>query len=195
MVNLYVVISTIFLNSINKKVAFFLGLIDYCRLLVKTFVERGAVVLRDNLSDALKVALKTQDKASLGTIRLILASIKDQDISVRADGNSEGVSDAQILSLLQTMVKQRNESIRLYEDAGRHDLADQEKNEITVIQRFMPKQLGDEEVESVIKDAIKKIDAKSLKDMGKAMGYLKERYPGQIDFSKASIVVRNILEN
>ena len=81
MVNLYVVISTIFLNSINKKVAFFLGLIDYCRLLVKTFVERGAVVLRDHLSDALKVALKTQDKASLGTIRLILASIKDQDIS------------------------------------------------------------------------------------------------------------------
>ena len=152
-------------------------------------------MLRDNLSDALKVALKTQDKASLGTIRLILASIKDQDISVRVDGNSEGISDAQILSLLQTMVKQRNESIRLYEDGGRNDLADQEKNEITVIQRFMPKQLGDEEVESVIKDAIKKIDAKSLKDMGKAMGYLKERYPGQIDFSKASIVVRNILEN
>ena len=87
-------------------------------------------MLRDQLSDALKVALKTQDKASLGTIRLILASIKDQDISVRADGNSEGVSDAQILSLLQTMVKQRNESIRFYEDGGRHDLADQEKNEI-----------------------------------------------------------------
>ena len=73
-------------------------------------------MLRDNLNDALKVALKAQDKASLGTIRLILASIKDQDISVRADGNSDGVSDAQILSLLQTMVKQRNESIRLYED-------------------------------------------------------------------------------
>jgi len=152
-------------------------------------------VLRDNLNDALKVALKAQDKASLGTIRLILASIKDQDISVRVDGNSDGVSDAQILSLLQTMVKQRNESIRLYEDGGRHDLADQEKNEITVIQRFMPQQLGDEEVKSAIKDAIQKIDAKSLKDMGKVMGYLKEGYPGQIDFSKASIVVRNILES
>ena len=109
-------------------------------------------MLRDNLNGALKVALKTQDKASLGTIRLILASIKDQDISVRADGNSEGVSDAHILSLLQTMVKQRNESIRLYEDGGRHDLADQEKNEIIVIQRFMPQQLGEEEVEAAIKD-------------------------------------------
>ena len=152
-------------------------------------------MLRDNLNDALKVALKTQDKVSLGTIRLILASIKDQDISVRADGNLEGVSDAHIMSLLQTMVKQRNESIRLYEDGGRHDLADQEKNEITVIQRFMPQQLGEEEAESAIKDAITKIGAKNLKDMGKTMGYLKERYPGQMDFSKASIVVRNILEN
>jgi hypothetical protein len=93
------------------------------------------------------------------------------------------------------MVKQRNESIRLYEDGDRHDLADQEKNEITVIQRFMPQQLGEEEVESAIKDAISEIGAKNLKDMGKTMGYLKERYPGQIDFSKASIVVRNILEN
>ena len=152
-------------------------------------------MLRANLNDALKVALKTQDKVSLGTIRLILASIKDQDISVRADGNSEGVSDTHILSLLQTMVKQRNESIRLYEDGGRHDLADQEKNEIIVIQRFMPQQLGKEEVEVAIKDAIKNIGAKNLKDMGKTMSYLKEQYPGQIDFSKASIVVRDILEN
>ena len=152
-------------------------------------------MLRDNLNDALKVALKTQDKVSLGTIRLILASIKDQDISVRADGNLEGVSDAHIMSLLQTMVKQRNESIRLYEDGGRHDLADQEKNEITVIQRFMPQQLGEEEVKSAIKDAITKIGSKNLKDMGKTMGYLKERYPGQMDFSKASFVVRNILED
>ena len=152
-------------------------------------------MLRDNLNDALKVALKTQDKVSLGTIRLILASIKDQDISVRADGNLEGVSDAHIMSLLQTMVKQRNESIRLYEDGGRHDLADQEKNEIIVIQRFMPQQLGEKEVEAAIKDAIKNIGAKNLKDMGKTMGYLKERYPGQIDFSKASAVVRDILEN
>ena len=150
MVNLYVVISTIFLNSINKKVAFFLGLIDYCRLLVETFVERGAVVLRDQLSDALKVALKTQDKAALGTIRLILASIKDKDISVRVDGNSEGVSDAQILSLLQTMVKQRNESIRLYEDGGRHDLADQEKYEMSVVQEFLPAQLSAEEISDMI---------------------------------------------
>jgi hypothetical protein len=93
------------------------------------------------------------------------------------------------------MVKQRSESIRLYEDGGRHDLADQEKNEIKVIQRFMPQQLGEEKVEAAIKDAIKDIGAKNPKDMGKIMGYLKEQYPGRIDFSKASIVVRNILEN
>ena len=147
-------------------------------------------MLRDNLNDALKVALKAQDKASLGTIRLILASIKDQDISVRGDGNSDGVSDAQILSLLQTMMKQRNESIRLYEDGGRHDLADQEKNEITVIQRFMPQQLDYEEVESAIKDAIHKIGAKSIKDMGKVMGVLKAKYTGQLDFGKVGGMVK-----
>jgi uncharacterized protein len=150
-------------------------------------------VLREELNNALKLAMKSQDKSSVGTIRLVLASIKDQDIAARGDGNLDGISDAQVLVLLQTMVKQRNESARLYEDGGRHDLAEQEKEEIQIIRRFTPRQLEVLEVESVVREIIKEIDMQDLKDMGKIMGLLKERYPGQIDPSKASSIVRGIL--
>lgn len=150
-------------------------------------------MLREELNNALKLAMKSQDKPSVGTVRLVLASIKDQDIAARGDGNLDGISDAQILALLQTMVKQRNESARLYEDGGRNDLAEQEKKEIQIIQRFTPRQLGDLEIESVVREIIKEIDLQGLKDMGIIMGLLKERYPGQIDLSKAGSVVRNIL--
>lgn len=150
-------------------------------------------MLREELNNALKLAMKSQDKSSVGTIRLVLASIKDQDIAARGDGNLDGISDAQVLVLLQTMVKQRNESARLYEDGGRHDLAEQEKEEIQIIRRFTPRQLEVLEVESVVREIIKEIDMQDLKDMGKIMGLLKERYPGQIDLSKASSIVRGIL--
>jgi len=150
-------------------------------------------VLREELNNALKLAMKSQDKSSVGTIRLVLASIKDQDIAARGDGNLDGISDAQVLVLLQTMVKQRNESARLYEDGGRYDLAEQEKEEIQIIRRFTPRQLEVLEVESVVREIIKEIDMRDLKDMGKIMGLLKERYPGQIDLSKASSIVRGIL--
>ena len=150
-------------------------------------------MLREELNNALKLAMKSQDKSSVGTVRLVFASIKDQDIAARGDGNLDGISDAQILALLQTMIKQRNESARLYEDGGRNDLAEQEKKEIQIIQRFMPRQLGDLEIESVVREIIKEIDLQGLKDMGIIMGLLKERYPGQIDLSKAGSVVRNIL--
>ena len=150
-------------------------------------------MLREELNNALKLAMKSQDKSSVGTVRLVLASIKDQDIAARGDGNLDGISDAQILVLLQTMVKQRNESARLYEDGGRNDLAEQEKKEIHIIRRFTPRQLEDLEVESVVREIIKEVDLQGLKDMGKIMGLLKERYPGQIDLSKAGRVVRSIL--
>ena len=151
--------------------------------------------MRVELSNALKVAMKAQDKLTLGTVRLILASIKDQDIAARSSGNLEGISDYQVLALLQTMVKQRHESIRLYEEGERLELAAQERNEIKVIRRFMPAQIGDEELGTVVKQAIQESDAKELKDIGKTMEFLKENYPGRIDFSKASALIRDVLSS
>ena len=139
------------------------------------------------------MAMKTKDKSALGTIRLILASIKDQDICARVDGNSEGITDDQVLSLLQTMVKQRNESIRLYEEGGRLELAEREKAEIAVIRRFTPNQIEGEEFKVAIQDAMAEVGAETIKDMGKTMALLKQRYPGRMDFAKASGAVREHL--
>ena len=150
-------------------------------------------MLRSELNDALKVAMKTKDTCALGTIRLILASIKDQDICARTDGNSDGITDEQVLALLNTMVKQRRESIRLYEQGGRLELAQREQAEIDVIRRFTPSQLEGEEFLAAIKDAMLEVVAKTIKDMGKTMALLKQKYPGQMDFSKASGVVRQKL--
>ena len=150
-------------------------------------------MLRSELNDALKLAMKTKDSCALGTIRLILASIKDQDICARTDGNSDGITDDQVLALLNTMVKQRNESIRLYEQGGRLELAEREQAEIDVIRRFTPSQLEGEEFHAAIQGAMLEVDAKTIKDMGKTMALLKEKYPGQMDFSKASGVVRQKL--
>ena len=150
-------------------------------------------MLRSELNEALKVAMRAKDKCALGTIRLILASIKDQDICARVDGNSEGISDDQVLSLLQTMVKQRNESIRLYEEGGRLELAEREQAEIAVIRRFTPNQIEGEEFNAAIQDAIAEVDAETIKDMGKTMALLKQRYPGRMDFAKASGAVREQL--
>jgi uncharacterized protein YqeY len=146
-------------------------------------------LLRSELNDALKSAMKTKDTCAVGTIRLILASIKDQDICARTDG----VSDDQVLALFNTMVKQRRESIRLYEQGGRLELAQREQAEIDVIRRFMPNQLEGEAFQAAIQDAILEVDAKTIKDMGKTMALLKQKYPGQMDFSKASGVVREKL--
>jgi len=150
-------------------------------------------LLRSELNNALKSAMKTRNKCTVGTIRLILASIKDQDISARTDGESDGISDDQVLALFNTMIKQRRESIRLYEQGGRLELAQREQAEIDVIQRFMPSQLEGEAFQAAIQDAILEVDAKTIKDMGKTMALLKKKYPGQMDFSKASGVVREKL--
>ena len=150
-------------------------------------------MLRSELNNALKSAMKTKDKCAVGTIRLILASIKDQDICARTDGESDGISDDQVLALFNTMVKQRRESIRLYEQGGRLELAQREQAEIDVIRRFMPCQLEGEALQAAIQDAILEVDAKTIKDMGKTMALLKQKYPGQMDFSKASGAVREKL--
>jgi uncharacterized protein YqeY len=154
-----------------------------------------STVIRSELNEALKVSMKAQDKCAVGTIRLILAALKDRDICARAGGNDDGVSEDEVLSLLQTMVKQRAESIRLYEEGGRLELAEQEREEVEVIRRFMPRPLDGDELDGVVKDAIREIGAKDIKDMGRTMALLKQRYPGRMDFSKASGIVREALVN
>ncbi len=150
-------------------------------------------MLRQRLSDALKDALKSKDQIGLSTVRLILAALKDRDIAARGKGNKEGISDEDILGLLQSMIKQRQESIVLYEKGGRCELAEQERGEIAVIERFLPKQMGEAEMAKAVAAAISETGAQSLKDMGKTMAALKSRYAGQMDFAKASALVKQAL--
>jgi uncharacterized protein YqeY len=150
-------------------------------------------MLREKLNEAMKEAMRARDQAALGTIRLILAKLKDTDIAARTEANREGVADDKILSLLQGMIKQRNESIVLYEKGNRTDLADKEKAEIVVIERFLPQQMDEAAVEAAVKDAVASSGAKSIKDMGGVMAALKTKYAGQMDFAKASAVVKKTL--
>ena len=150
-------------------------------------------MLRDKLSDALKDAMRARDMAAVGTIRLILAKLKEVDIAARTEANREGVADDKILSMLQGMIKQRNESIVLYQKGNRADLADKEKAEIGVIERFLPQQMDEAAVEAAVKEAVAASGAKSIKDMGGVMAALKAKYAGQMDFAKASAAVKKAL--
>ena len=150
-------------------------------------------MLRDKLNEAMKDAMRARDTAALGTIRLILAKLKEVDIAARTEANREGVADDRILSMLQGMIKQRNESVALYEKGNRADLADKEKAEIAVIERFLPQQMNEAAVDAAIREAIAATGATSIKDMGKVVGQLKAKYAGQIDFSKASAAVKKAL--
>ena len=150
-------------------------------------------MLRARLTDALKTAMKARDERTVATLRLILAALKDRDIAARSEGKMDGVDDAGILALLQSMIKQRHESIELYRKGGRDELAEQEAQEIAVIEQFLPEQMSDEEMARAVKEVIKELDAKSLKDMGRTMAALKERYPGRMDFAKASALVKEAL--
>lgn len=148
--------------------------------------------MRDEINDSLKQAIKAQDKRRVGTLRLINAAIKDRDIAARSNGRDK-VSDADILEILAKMVKQRQESAVTYEDAGRPELAAQEREEITIIQDFLPKQMDEEATAAAVKEVVDEIGATSLKDMGRTMAALKERYPGEMDFRKANQVVKELL--
>lgn len=141
--------------------------------------------MRDTLNDSLKEAVKAKDSRKACTLRLINAAIKDRDIAIRASG-SERLSDEGILELLGKMVKQREESSRVYEEAGRLDLAEQETEEIEIIRTFLPRQLSEDEVSAAVVKAINETGAEGLRDMGKIMSALKARFPGQIDACKAS---------
>jgi len=150
-------------------------------------------MLRTRFSEALKENLRAKRSREVGTIRLVLAALKDRDIAVRGGGNTEGISDDEILQMLNSMVKQRRESIELYEKGGREALAQQEKEEIEIIQGFMPKQMDDAEVKEAVMAAIGESEAASIRDMGKVMGLLKGKFTGRMDFSKASSMVKQHL--
>ena len=146
--------------------------------------------MRDTLAKALKDALKSKDSVALSTMRLISAALKDRDIAARSSGNPDGISDEDILGMLQTMIKQRGESAKMYMDGGRPELAEAEQNEIAIIQQFLPQQLDDEAMQSAIAEIISDTDAQSVKDMGKVMGELKTRFAGQMDFGVASGMIK-----
>ena len=150
-------------------------------------------MLRTKLNEAMKDAMRARDQAALGTIRLILAKLKDTDIAARTEASREGVADEKILSMMQGMIKQRNESIALYEKGARQDLADKEKAEITVIERFLPRQMDEAAVDAAVRDAMAASGAKTIKDMGGVMAALKAKYAGQMDFAKASAAVKKAL--
>jgi len=149
--------------------------------------------LRDQINTSLKAAMKSGDKRRVSTLRLVNSAVKDRDIQNRTAGPDAGVSDAQIVDVLAKMVKQRQESLEIYEKAGRDELATQEREEIAIIQGFMPKQLSDAEMKSVIAAVIRETGATSVKDMGKVMGALKAKYSGQMDFGKAGAVIKGLL--
>ncbi len=149
--------------------------------------------MREIIDAALKDALKSQDKRRISTLRLIRAAIQDRDIINRGAGK-DPVSDEEILQILSKMVKQREESAKAFEDGNRLELAAQERGEICIIRDFMPKQLGDEQVRQACQKIIAEVGGGGLRDMGKCMAALKDRYPGQMDFSKASGVVKSLLQ-
>jgi len=150
-------------------------------------------MLRQQISDALKSSMKDKDARSTSTLRLILAALKDRDIADRSKGNADGLNDDGILSLLQSMIKQRRESITMYEKGGRMELAQGEAEEIAVIERFLPAQMSDDGIKEAVIAVIAEVGAESIKEMGKVMGALKQKYAGQMDFSKAGAVVKERL--
>tara|TARA_Y100000590_G_scaffold466946_2_gene644017 strand:- start:13861 stop:14322 length:462 start_codon:yes stop_codon:yes gene_type:complete len=148
---------------------------------------------RQEFNTALKESMKNKDMTAVSTIRLILAALKDRDVAARTSGQSEGVNETEILAMLQSMLKQRAESICIYEKSDRQDLADREHAEVKVIKKFLPEPLEGAELEKVIDDLIASTGAQSIKDMGKIMGALKTDYAGRVDMSATGALVRSKL--
>ena len=149
--------------------------------------------MREKLNSELKKSIINKNLVATKTIRLIIAAIKDRDIVVRSQGNQNGIDESEIISLLKKMQKQREEAIELYSKGNRIDLVKSEEEEINIIKEFLPKQMDDDEIINLVKEAIKSEDAKSIRDMGKVMNYLKENYATNMDFSKASKFLKDML--
>ena len=149
-------------------------------------------MLREELQKALKKSMLNKDTDTVSAVRLIIAGMKEKDVDARGKGLKEA-SDADLMSMMQSMIKQRNDSIIMYVDGKREDLAAKERKEISIIERFLPKQMSDAEIETAIRGIIAETGAASMKDMGKVMGALKAKYAGQLDFGKASGMIKNLL--
>lgn len=152
-------------------------------------------MLRERLNEALKQAMRDKETRKVATLRLILAAIKDRDIALRGEEASESDDDALIAQILSKMVKQRNDSIEAYEEAGRCELAEQEREEIKIIQSFLPEPMDDDEIQEACDKVIAEVGAKGLKDIGRCMGELKKRYAGRMDFAKASAIIKDALSD
>jgi len=150
-------------------------------------------MLRERLDTDLKTAMKAREQRAVSTIRLILTAIKDRDIAARGKGNADGISDQDIFQVLQTMVRQRREAIELYEQGGRLELAEQEADEIKIIEGFQPQQIDEDDIGGIVGGIIEEVGAGGIKDMGRVMGLLRERYAGQMDFGKTSAVLKQQL--
>lgn len=150
-------------------------------------------MLRTQFTDALKDAMRKKDERCVAAIRLILAKMKDLDIAARPKGITDGITEIEIQSMLQGMIKQRRESIELYQKGNRADLVEQERQEIVVIERFLPKQMDTEEIKAAIDKIVAATGAKDVKDMGKVMAEMKKAYGGQMDFAQASAMVKSQL--
>jgi uncharacterized protein len=150
-------------------------------------------MLREAFSERLKAAMRAKDTRTLSTVRLVIAGLKDRDIAARGAGNPGGIADAEILRMLQGMVKQRRESIALYRQGNRPELAEQEEAEITVIESFLPRQMSDDEIAAAAKAAIADTGAAGPRDMGRVMAALRERHAGVIDLARAGAAVKQLL--
>jgi len=150
-------------------------------------------MLRETFTAELKKAMLAQDKLRLSTVRLIIAALKERDIEARGRGNMDGISDADILSMMQGMIKQRKDSIVLYEQGGRIDLVEKEQGEIAIIRGYMPEQMDGEAMQKAVAGVIRDTGAASLKDMGKVMAGLRAKYAGSMDFSTAGAIVKQML--
>lgn len=149
--------------------------------------------MQTRITDAMKSAMKSKEATRLSTLRLINAAIKDQAIAMRGAGNPNGPQDSDILAILGKMVKQRNESARTYEEGGRLELAEKEREEISIIESFLPRKMSEDEVAKAITEAVTTSGADSIRDMGKVMGVLKSKYTGRMDFGVVGPMVKNQL--
>jgi uncharacterized protein len=150
-------------------------------------------MLRQAFTDRLKQAMKARVARTVSTVRLILAELKERDVAARAEGNADGIAEPEIARMLQSMIKQRRESIVLYEQGKRADLAQQERDEISVIESFLPQQMTEDQIAAAAQAAIAETGAAGIKDMGKVMATLREHHTGSMDFSRAGPIVKRLL--
>ena len=161
---------------------------DYSKLIFLEFMS-----LREKINEQFTTALKNKNKALVSTLRLVLTAIKERDIANRSGANKENVKDQEIIKVLRKMKKQRQDSADLYQKGGRQELQEAENEEIKIIEKFLPKQLGEEDTKKICKEVIESLKISNIKDMGKIMGALKKKYSDSIDFSKVNIIVKGLL--